>query len=149
MQTPSIHKKKWLLNKEFMNINAKIDWIYEEEADSAITLCSWLEQARPVEAGMIFVLLFENVERLMVVGHCTPFCEPTQNDGGIGWEHSIAKSYKVLKAGRITTNLAEEVCGGFYQIQIRRQLMKKNSWQENFYKQENFHMKEGLNGGNK
>lgn len=72
--------------------------VREEEL---ITLGNWVKYGR-LCPGQKLTLWWKNKEDLwttkfIYVGDCTPYCQPTTDDGGIGWdwEGAICKKYVI------------------------------------------------------
>ena len=58
--------------------------------EELITLGNWVKFGR-LKPGQKLTLWFRNEKDLwktkdIFVGDCTPYCRPTTNDGGLGWD---------------------------------------------------------------
>jgi hypothetical protein len=57
--------------------------------EKQLTLREYFELGRNLVPGMLFYLNHEDgFTESFLVGDCTPFQEPSDNDGGIGWNMS-------------------------------------------------------------
>lgn len=84
--------------------DAKDEWIRSEKP---ITLKEYIELNREFKPGMHFTLVERNFNtegkpethngwESFYVGNCTPYLNPTTNDGGIGWDMNHPRMAKYI-----------------------------------------------------
>lgn len=111
-----LHDQDTACRERFYEVFEAIDWIREENFSSdndslketsarplsdfiGQTLGDFLESSsRGFMVGDIIDIRSETgTERRLVVGNCTPYIQPTTNDGGIGWDwHDLYGTWTIF-----------------------------------------------------
>jgi hypothetical protein len=80
-----------------MKTSGKINWDY---LDKNITLTTYIKLHGLYVNTILLVHDGANIFNL-IIGSATPYCQPTTNDGGIGWNYDVCDCLTVLAVGSI------------------------------------------------
>lgn len=72
------------------------DVVVSLEKFDGIPLSDFLK-LKDLKPGMKIFLDCDCERRILLVGNCTPFAQPTDDDAGIGWDWNLWKNSKVVE----------------------------------------------------